>query len=306
MDTGNGLSNMPSTPMQDLLKQVKKLEIQSRKLSNSVTGGNFMSAFKGRGMSFKEVREYVAGDDPRFIDWNTSARLGDTYTKVFDEDKDFRFMLLVDGSASAFVGSGYAAKMEYATQLAASIGFSSMSNNEKTGLLIFTDQVEQYIPPEQGKDHFLRILTKLLTYRPKKRGTDLAKALQLMVNTTRQTTIFFVISDFVSPDFTKQMKMLAPRHDCIAMHVYDALDMSLPDIGLLPIEDAETGELVWMDSSNPATRHAMYQKQQQQILEIQQSIVNCGWDYIRLRTDMAYANAMQTFLRNRIKNKRSR
>ncbi len=295
---------MPATPLQDLLKQVKKLEIQSRKLSNSVTGGQFSSAFKGRGMSFKEVREYVPGDDPRFIDWNTSARLGDTFTKVFDEDKDFRFMLLVDGSASAMVGSGFAGKMEYASQLAATIGFSSLATNERTGLLIFTDQIEQYVPPAMGRAHYLKLLTQLLKFKPRQSGTDVGKALQFIINTTRQSTILFVISDFESPDFTRQMKILARRHDCIAMHVYDALDMALPDIGLLPVMDSETGAIHWMDSSNAAVRAGMYNSQQQRILQIQQNIADCGWDYIRLRTDMDYGAAMQAFLRNRIKSKR--
>ena len=297
---------MAPLTLSDLLEQAKNLNIASRKLSNSVAGGQFLSAFKGRGMSFKEVREYVPGDDPRFIDWNTSARLGDTFTKVFDEDKDFLFLLLVDGSTSGAIGSGHLAKFEYAAQLVATIGLSALDTNVKTGMLLFTDQIEQYIPPGQGKEHYLRMLTQLVKYKSANAQTDLAKALQFVINITKQTAIVFVLSDFETEDPTAKMKILASRHDCIAMHVYDNLDLALPGIGLVPVRDSEQGNLVWIDSSDKHARALLYQQQQQRLLQHQQQITSCGWDYIRLRTDMDYADAMQTFLRKRTRGYKSR
>src|SRR3982751_2779682 len=243
----------------EIIKKVKELEIKSKKITQHLFTGEYHSAFKGRGMSFREVREYYPGDDVRFIDWNVSARFSTPFTKLFEEERELTVMLLVDVSASSMFGTVHARKQDLVTEIGAVLTFSAISNNDKVGVIFFSDKVEKYIPPKKGKQHALYIVRELLTAEPKQKGTNLGEALRFFNNSTRQRSISFVLSDFLDAGFPDAMKVAGKKHDIIGIKVYDKMDVTLPDAGLLQVSDPETGKTKWIDSSDYWTRQ-QYEK----------------------------------------------
>ena len=227
----------------EILKKVRQLEIKSKKLASDLFTGEYHSAFKGKGMSFKEVREYAAGDDIRFIDWNVSARFGHPFSKVFEEERELTVMLLVDISASSQFGTVYARKRDLITELGAVLSFSAINNSDKVGVIFYSDKVEAYIPPKKGRQHALYIVRELLSKEPKGKSTQVSSALRYFNNSTKQKSIAFILSDFLDSNYEDALRIAGKKHDVIGIKIYDKMDMELPNAGLLQVQDAESGEL---------------------------------------------------------------
>lgn len=279
----------------EILKKVKELEIKSKKITQHLFTGEYHSAFKGRGMSFKEVREYYAGDDIRFIDWNVSARFGHPFSKLFEEERELTVMLLVDVSASSLFGTVHAKKKDIITEICAVLAFSAMNNNDKVGVIFFSEVVEKYIPPKKGKQHVLYIVRELLTMEPKRRGTRISEGLRFFNNSTRQKSIAFVLSDFMDLQYEDALKVAGKKHDVTGIKVYDKMDMQLPDAGMLQVMDAETGQTKWIDSSNDFVRQE-YQRLFLEATDKCKSIfVKAGCDLLHMRTDDDYVKVLQKF-----------
>jgi uncharacterized protein (DUF58 family) len=279
----------------EILKKVKELEIKSKKITQHLFTGEYHSAFKGRGMSFKEVREYYAGDDIRFIDWNVSARFGHPFSKLFEEERELTVMLLVDVSASSLFGTVHAKKKDIITEICAVLAFSAMNNNDKVGVIFFSEGVEKYIPPKKGKQHVLYIVRELLTMEPKRRGTRISEGLRFFNNSTRQKSIAFVLSDFMDQQYEDALKVAGKKHDVTGIKVYDKMDMQLPDAGMLQVMDAETGQTKWIDSSNDFVRQE-YQRLFLEATERCKNIfVKAGCDLLHMRTDDDYVKVLQKF-----------
>jgi uncharacterized protein (DUF58 family) len=283
----------------EILKKVRELEIKSKKLTSDLFTGEYHSAFKGKGMSFREVREYYAGDDVRFIDWNVSARFGHPYSKVFEEERELTVMLLVDVSASSFFGTVNMSKKDLATEVAAVLSFSVVNNGDKIGVILYSDKIEKYIPPKKGKQHALYILRELLTVEPAKKGTALSTALRYFTNTTRQKSIAFVLSDFIDAGYEDQLRIAAKKHDVIGLKVYDKMEQLLPDVGLLRVEDMETGHQKWVDTGSMFVRH-QYEREFFRITDFSNGVFKkCGADLLHLRTDEDYVKVLQRFFISR-------
>ncbi len=241
----------------ELLKRVRRIEIKTRKLTDNVFAGEYHSAFKGRGMSFSEVREYQLGDDVRDIDWNVTARMNRPYVKVFEEERELTLMLLIDLSASQTFGTKERTQRELAAEIAATLAFSALQNNDKVGVLFFTDRVEKFIPPQKGKKHVLYIIRELLNFEPAGKGTDIGGALEYLVRILPKRSIAFVLSDFLTDgDYERPLCVAARKHDVVALQVYDRLLAQLPDVGLLRVTDAETGQERYVDTSSRAVRNS--------------------------------------------------
>ncbi|MBS1661152.1 MAG: DUF58 domain-containing protein, partial [Bacteroidetes bacterium] len=235
----------------EILKKVRELEIKSKRLTRHLFTGEYHSAFKGRGMSFREVREYAAGDDIRFIDWNVSARFNHPFSKLFEEERELTVMLLVDVSASSLFGTVHARKKDIITEVCAILAFSAVNNNDKVGVIFFSDKVEGYIPPKKGRDHVLYIVRQLLTTEPKQKGTNLSEAIRFLTRSARQKGIVFMLSDFLDPNnFEDALKVAGKKHDFVGIKVYDKMDMELPAIGMIEAEDSETGIRHWVDTND--------------------------------------------------------
>jgi uncharacterized protein (DUF58 family) len=279
----------------ELMKKVRELEIKSKRLTNHLFTGEYHTAFKGRGMAFKEVREYQAGDDVRFIEWNVSARMGHTYSKLFEEERELSVYLLVDVSASSMFGTFRQSKKDLITEICAVLAFSAISNNDKAGLIFFSDKVEKYIPAKKGRDHVLYMVRELLTFQPRSAQTDIVKALQFLNSVTRHKSIVFVLSDFADSGYREALRVAAKRHDVVGVQVFDKRDEQLPRIGLMQVRDAETGNLLWLDTSDTATR-IRYNQQFLHILDdAKQSFRNAGADLLQLSTGQDYVKALQEF-----------
>ncbi len=240
----------------EILRKVRQIEIRARGVVNSVLSGAYSSSFKGRGMEFSEVREYVPGDEIRTIDWNVTARTGHPFVKVFTEERELTVLLMVDASGSGDFGSRKEMKGEVMAMLSALLAFSAIQNNDRVGLLIFTSKVEKFIPPQKGRKHVLRVIRELLYHKPQEKGTDLAGALAHANRLLGHRAVVFLVSDFASPDFEKPLKLLQRRHDAVAVSVSDAREQEMPDVGFLELEDAETGEVVLLDTGSRALRTA--------------------------------------------------
>jgi uncharacterized protein (DUF58 family) len=240
----------------EILRKVRQIEIRARGVVNSVLSGAYSSSFKGRGMEFSEVREYVPGDEIRTIDWNVTARTGHPFVKVFTEERELTVLLMVDASASGDFGSRKEMKGEVMAMLSALLAFSAIQNNDRVGLLIFTSKVEKFIPPQKGRKHVLRVIRELLYHKPQEKGTDLAGALAHANRLLGHRAVVFLVSDFVAPDFEKPLKLLQRRHDAVAVAVGDAREQEIPDVGFLELEDAETGEVSLIDTGSRALRDA--------------------------------------------------
>ncbi|MBL7774484.1 MAG: DUF58 domain-containing protein [Saprospiraceae bacterium] len=285
----------------ELLKKVRKIEIKTRGLSSHLFTGGYHSAFKGRGMSFSEVRLYYPGDDVRAIDWNVTARAGEPYIKVFEEERENTVMLLVDVSGSAVFGSHTQFKEEYLTELCAVLAFSAIANNDKVGVMLFSDQIELFIPPKKGKQHILRIIREILTAQPRGRGTDLAGALRFIQNVLKKRSVCFLLSDFLASGYEDALRILARRHDCIGIHCWDPLERQLPDVGVLRVADAETGQQVWVDTTSSALRRQYQRSFEMNTAATQAMFRRAGADFLSLCTTQPYVRALLHFFARRSK-----
>jgi uncharacterized protein (DUF58 family) len=287
------------TTTTDILKKVRALEIKSKKITTHLFTGEYHSAFKGKGMSFREVREYAAGDDVRFIDWNVSARFSHPFTKLFEEERELTVMLLVDTSNSNLFGTIGNRKKDLITEMAAVLAFSAINNNDKVGVIFFSDKIEKYIPPKKGRPHVLYIVRELLTLEPKSIGTDLDIAIKYFNNTTKQKSIAFLLSDFLDTGYNNDLKVIGKKHDLIGLKVYDKMDMQLPDAGLLQLEDAESGNIKWVDTSNALVRHNYQQHFFKKSEESKKYFRQAGADLLHIRTDEDYVKILQKFFLKR-------
>ncbi len=279
----------------EILKKVRELEIISKRLTNHIFTGEYHTAFKGRGMIFKEVREYQPGDDVRFIEWNVSARMGHTYSKLFEEERELSVYLLVDVSASSLFGTFRQTKKDLITEICAVLAFSAASNNDKTGLIFFSDKVEKFIPAKKGRDHVLYMVRELLSFQPRSANTDIVKALSFLNNATRQKSIVFVLSDFADAGYKDVLRIAAKRHDVIGVQVYDKRDEQLPKIGLLQVKDSETGKTVLLDTNDTITRFQYNQQFLKIIEDAKLYFRRAGADLIQLSTGQDYVKALQQF-----------
>ncbi len=283
----------------EILKKVRELEIKSKKLTSDLFTGEYHSAFKGKGMSFKEVREYAAGDDIRFIDWNVSARFGHPFSKLFEEERELTVMLLVDISRSTLFGTTHALKRDLVTEIGAVLSFSAVNNGDKIGVIFYSDVVEKYIPPKKGKQHALYIVRELLTMEPKGKGTALQPALRYFNNSTRQKSIAFVLSDLVDAGYGDALRIASRKHDITGIKLYDQMDQVLPRAGLLQVQDAESGRTQWVDSSNAFVRHHY----EQEFFRVTEYAVThfkkAGADLLHIRTGDDYVKVLQRFFLSR-------
>ena len=283
----------------EILKKVKELEIKSKRMTQHLFTGEYHSAFKGRGMSFREVREYAAGDDVRFIDWNVSARLSHPYTKEFEEERELTIMLLIDTSTSNLFGTVGRRKRDLIVEMASVLTFSAINNNDKVGVIFFSDKIEKIIRPKKGRDHALYIVRELLTVKPHTRGTDLDEAIRYFNNLSRQKSIAFILSDFIATGYDNDLKVIGKKHDVIGLKVYDIMDMQLPNIGLIQMEDAETGKTTWVDSSNEAVRYNYKRHFLKQSEICKKNFRKAGADLLHIRTNDDYVKLLQQFFHKR-------
>lgn len=278
----------------DLLKKVRQLEIKTRVLSNNVFAGEYHSAFKGRGMSFSEVREYQAGDDVRDIDWNVTARFSKPYTKLFEEERELTAVLMVDVSNSLSYGAYNGVGRDVVSEIAATLAFSAIQNNDKIGVVFYSDRIEKYIPPKKGRKHILHILRELLELEPEGKGTDLANALEFLVNTQKKACSVFILSDFVGGgDFRKSLMVASRKHEVAAIQVYDRFMAELPDVGIIKVADSESGEDMYIDSASARVRkaHARHWAEHQQ--RLMDMFNGQKVDYVSLTTEDNYVNALR-------------
>lgn len=287
----------------ELLKKVRKIEIKTRGLSQNIFAGEYHSAFKGRGVIFSEVREYQPGDDVRDIDWNVTARHNNPYVKVYEEERELTLLLLIDVSASGLFGAVGEEKKEIMAEIAATLAFSSLQNNDKVGVIFFSDKVEKYIPPKKGKKHILLIIREIIDFQPSSRGTDINVALQFMLNAIKKRATAFLLSDFIDDhDYSHLMTMANKKHELTAVQVYDERDSKMPDIGLIHVEDLETGDTRWLDTSSKGVRKA-YEKawyDRQQRLRttaarsgVEVGIVRSDEDYVKVLLNVFRQKAMR-------------
>ncbi|MFT3703265.1 MAG: DUF58 domain-containing protein [Agriterribacter sp.] len=293
--SGNTLS------VAEILKKVKELEIRSKKLTTNFFTGEYHTAFKGRGMSFKEVREYSAGDDVRFIDWNVSARMGTPFSKLFEEERELTMMLLVDISASSLFGTVQQRKKDLITEVCAVLAFSAVNNNDKVGIIFFSDKIEFYIPPKKGREHVLYIVRELLTMQPKGRGTNLNEAVRFFNNSVKQKSIAFILSDFMVENYDDPLRVAGNRHDVVGIKVYDKMDMDLPEIGMMQIEDLETGKTQWIDTNDKMVQYNYHQQFVLNEEACKLSFLKSGADLLYLRTDEDHVKVLQKFFLKRMK-----
>jgi len=283
----------------ELIKKVRKIEIKTRGLSKHIFSGEYQSAFKGRGMSFSEVRDYAYGDDVRNIDWNVTARTGDPFVKVFEEERELTVMLLVDLSKSAMFGTKSNFKSEIITELAAVMAFSAINNNDKVGAILFTDKIEKYIPPGKGKTNTLRIIRELINHEVESDGTDLNKALEYLNNVQKKRAIVFVLSDYMTEGYDTALTVAARRHDIVGMQIYDERETELPNVGLIHVKDAETGQTRIIDTSSTTVRDRYAKWFAEHTDNFRQLFAKTGADSIRINTEEDYVKELLRFFKTR-------
>jgi uncharacterized protein (DUF58 family) len=285
----------------ELLKKIRKIEIYTSKLVNDRLAGQYQSVFKGRGMAFSEVRQYLPGDDVRLIDWNVSARMNEPYVKLFVEEREMTVMLLIDMSASGLFGSIAQSKRDVAAEVAALVAFSAIKNNDRVGLIIFTDQVERFVPPKKGKKHVLRVITEILTFQPRSPRTDLRVALDFLGRIARRRSVAFLVSDFLMSKedaWMSSLKLAARKHDVVPVVTVDPMEERLPPLGFVCFEDFETGEVIEFDTSGPEARD--YERQVRARREQREQILRrISLDFVNVRTDKPYVDALVAFFRAR-------
>lgn len=284
----------------ELLKKVRKIEIKTKGLSNQIFSGEYHSAFKGRGMAFSEVREYAPGDDVRTIDWNVTARLRTPYVKVFEEERELSVMILVDVSASGKFGTQKQFKQDLITELCAVIAFSATQNNDKIGVIFFSDKIEKFIPPKKGKSHILRIIRELINIEPIQTGTNIEMALKYLTNIIKKKSIVFLISDFYDThNYSDAMKVANRKHDLVALRINDKHEATLPDVGLVKLKDNETGKYMWLDTSNKAIRKQLQVNHLKFEAELKEIFNKSGVDYTTIFTDEGYIKPLMNLFKKR-------
>lgn len=276
----------------ELIKKVRKIEIKTRGLTRHIFAGEYHSAFKGRGIAFSEVREYQYGDDIRSIDWNVTARFNHPYIKVFEEERELTVMLLIDVSGSAIFGTNRCFKRDLMTEVAAVLSFSAISNNDKIGVIFFSDKVEKFIPPQKGRKHILRIIRELLDFRAESRKTNLDEPLRYLTNAIKKRCTAFILSDFIAPGFEEALKIASNKHDIAAIKIYDPLETSLPDVGLIKISDSETGNDRWIDTSSSLSRKEYAQWWLDHTTDIKNLFKKCGVDSAFISTSEDYVKPL--------------
>lgn len=286
---------------EEATRKARELEIRSRRLATHRAMGEYHSAFRGRGMMYKEVREYQPGDDVRFIDWNVSARLGHPYTKVFEEERELAVMLLVDLSASTGTGMRQMSKRELLTEAVALLAFAAVRNGDRAGAVFFTDRIEGHIPPRKGRDHALMLVRRMLTMRPIGSGTDLSSALRFFRNTSRRKSVAFIASDFLASGYDRELRATAARHDVVGIRAYEPFDRRLPDLGLIRVEDPETGEQGLADCSDGLLRHLYAERSSQQEFSCRDDFRRSGSELLDIRTDEDPATVLHRFFMHRRK-----
>jgi len=284
----------------EILKRVRHIEIKTRGLSNHIFAGEYHSAFKGRGMSFSEVREYAPGDDIKFIDWNVTARFSHPFVKVFEEERELTVMLLVDVSGSSLFGTHERLKRDLITEISAVLSFSAATNNDKVGVIFFSDKVEKFIPPKKGRSHILRIIRELIALEPApKNGTNIRVALEYLNQVLKKKTITFLMSDFISEPYEQALQLSARKHDLVGIQVYDKMDRDLPEAGLIQLADAETGNVRWIDTDDKTIRMQYAHSFEQHKKYCVQAFRKSGAQLMSVRTDADYVKELQTFFKAR-------
>ncbi|WP_369048143.1 DUF58 domain-containing protein [Tenacibaculum sp. UWU-22] len=283
----------------ELLKKVRKIEIKTRRLSNHIFGGEYHSTFKGRGMTFSEVRQYQYGDDIRAIDWNVTARYSEPYVKVFEEERELTLMLVVDVSGSEFFGTTTQFKKDTVTEIAATLAFSAIQNNDKVGLILFSDQIELYIPPKKGKSHVLRIIRELIEFTPKSKQTDIDKALKFLSNVMKKKAIVFMLSDFMDDNYERTLKIASNKHDLTGIRVYDVHDVEIPNLGMVPMRDAETGDVSLVNTASKSVRN-QYKANALRLTDyFQNTFRKSGAGSINTRVDESYVKKLLGYFKQK-------
>ena len=283
----------------ELFKRVRKIEIKTRGLSHQVFAGEYHSAFKGRGIAFSEVREYQYGDEIRTIDWNVTARFSHPYVKVFEEERELTVMLLIDVSGSREFGTVNLLKKNIITEISAVLSFSAIQNNDKIGVIFFSDKVEKFIPPQKGRKHILRVIRELIDFKPESRNSDLSEPLRFLTNALKKRCIAFVISDFIAPDFEEPIRIANNKHDVVALKIYDRREADIPAIGLVRMKDSETGRDRWIDTSNRATREMYNNWWSASNRRATEIFSKCGVDSASIRTDEDYVKPLLKLFKQR-------
>lgn len=293
-------SNKESMETKELLKKVRKIEIKTRRLSDHVFGGEYHSTFKGRGMTFSEVRQYQFGDDVRAIDWNVTARYNEPFVKVFEEERELTLMLVVDVSGSEFYGTENQFKRDILTEVAATLSFSALQNNDKVGLLLFSDQVELFIPPKKGKSHILRIIRELLEFQPKSKKTNIGNALAFLSGILKKKAIVFLLSDFMDKGYEKTFRIVAKKHDLTGIRVYDKTEENLPNLGFISIIDSETAKIKWVNTGSSKTRNDYRKHQLEQVAYSENLFKLNGAGLINCRLDEGYVKKLLGYFKARV------
>lgn len=283
----------------EILKKVRQVEIKTRGLSQNIFAGQYHTAFKGRGMAFSEVREYQPGDDVRSIDWNVTARFNHPYIKVFEEERELTVMLLIDVSGSGAFGTEGCTKRQMITEIAATLAFSAIQNNDKIGVIFFSDKVEKFIAPQKGKKHILYIIRELLEFQPESKKSDISCVLEYFSNVIKRRCTAFLISDFIAPQFEKSLMIASKKHDLVALQVYDVKDTFLPDVGLLKVIDSESGKVMYVDTSNSTVRRLYEEKWRRRQESITTSFSKTGVDLVSVSTSDDYVKALISLFRMR-------
>lgn len=283
----------------EILKKVRKIEIKARGLSRQLFSGEYHSAFKGRGMAFSEVREYQYGDDIRSIDWNVTARLHHPYVKVFEEERELTVMLLVDVSGSNRFGTHHQFKEELVAEVAATLAFSAIQNNDKVGVILFSDRIENFIPPKKGSSHILRIIRELITFRPTSNGTNLSQALGYFSNVIKKRCTAFLLSDFYDDNYTDALKIASSKHDLVAIRIADEREVRLPDLGLAKFYDPETDETIWIDTADRAIRHDFESRYAEHVNRVEETLRKYGIDRTILYTGEDYVKELKRLFERR-------
>lgn len=284
----------------ELLKKVRKIEIKAKGLSQNIFAGEYHSAFKGRGMTFSEVREYQYGDDVRDIDWNVTARQNHPYIKVYEEERELTVMLLVDVSGSKDFGAVGETKRDMMAEIAATLAFSAIENNDKVGVILFSDKIEKFIPPKKGRKHILLVISTLLDFKPENKGTDVNCALEFLTSGIKKRCTSFLVSDFIDEgDYSKALSIAYNKHDLIAVQVYDKREMQLPDVGLMRVYDAETGEERWINTSSKKVRETYQRWWYQRQLKMSEKLQHSRVDLASIATDEDYTKALLALFKRR-------
>ncbi len=283
----------------ELLKKVRKIEIKTRGLSNHIFSGEYHAVFKGRGMSFSEVREYQYGDDIRAIDWNVTARFNHPYIKIFEEERELTVMILIDVSQSSFFGTQQQPKNEIITEICAVLSFSAIQNNDKVGVIFFSDKIEKFIPPKKGKSHILRIIRELLDFKPQDRKTDIRQSLEFLNNVLKKRSVVFVLSDFMDRDYHDALSIAKRRHDVVGVHLYDPRETEMPNVGLARVVDAETQQTIWVDTNQKSVRDAFKKWYREQFEHTRSSFVKSGADLVSIATSQSYSKELLKFFKGR-------